>query len=310
MRAPLAEYARKKLVRAAAARPWLAPVRPLLERGIAAGAVPAAPGIPAAVARDVLVLDYGNPRSLDVIRAQRGQLAAVLVEPVQSRCPELQPEAFLRELRALTRESGSLLVFDEMVTGFRVAAGGAQAHFGIEADLATYSKVVGGGLPLSVIAGRGALLDHIDGGPWRYGDDSAPRAQTTFFAGTFCKHPLALAAAQATLLEIKMRGPGMYTALNARTAALVARLNGTVARQGLPLEFTSFGSFFAVAATRSAWPPLASTLFSYHLLERGVFLRGGDKGGFLSTVHTDADVDRIAAAIEDSLDALRAAGLL
>lgn len=98
---------------------------------------------------DVLVLDYGNSQSLGVIKAHAHELAAVLVEPVQSRRPDLQPKAFLKELRALTQDAGIALIFDEMITGFRIHPGGAQAWFGIQADIATYGKIVGGGLPIA-----------------------------------------------------------------------------------------------------------------------------------------------------------------
>ncbi len=125
-----------------------------------------------------------------------GELAAVLVEPVQSRHPDLQPGEFLRELRKMTEKAGTALIFDEVITGFRVHPGGAQALFGIAADLATYGKVLGGGLPLGVVAGKRAFMDALDGGAWRFGDDSFPETGVTFFAGTFVRHPLAMAAAR------------------------------------------------------------------------------------------------------------------
>ncbi|MGB3299156.1 MAG: aminotransferase class III-fold pyridoxal phosphate-dependent enzyme, partial [Phormidesmis sp.] len=151
MRAPLSEYARKKAVSATNSNPWLKPLSWLLNQRINARAVPAAMGVPSAIARNIIVLEYGNSQSLAVIKAHKKDLAAVLVEPIQSRCPELQPQEFLTQLRRLTADLDVALIFDEMVTGFRVAQGGAQAHFGIAADIATYSKIAGGGLPLSII---------------------------------------------------------------------------------------------------------------------------------------------------------------
>src|SRR6185436_989207 len=133
--------------------------------------------------------------SLEILRAHRDELAAVLVEPVQSRHPDLQPREFLAELRELTQQSGSVLIFDEVITGFRVHPGGAQGLFGVRADMATYGKVVGGGFPIGVLAGNAACMDALDGGAWAFGDDSSPEAAMTFFAGTFVRHPLALAAA-------------------------------------------------------------------------------------------------------------------
>ncbi|MEM1242645.1 MAG: aspartate aminotransferase family protein [Cyanobacteria bacterium P01_H01_bin.26] len=310
LRAPLGEYARKKAVRVTNSKPWLAPVSWLLKQKINSRAVPAALGIPAAVAKDVMVLEYGNPQSLAVIKANRNKLAAVLVEPVQSRCPELQPEAFLQELRDLTQKTNTALIFDEMVTGFRVHPGGAQAHFGIQADIATYSKIAGGGLPLSLIAGKSRFMDHIDGGPWRYGNDSQPQVSTTFFAGTFCKHPLALATAHATLSRIKAKGAGLQAELNQKTVDLVNRLNGFTTDANLPVRFTQFGSFFAIALTQSQLSPLATNLLSYHLLNRGIHLRGGDKGGFLSTAHTPEDINKIYTAFCESLTTLHQASYL
>ncbi|MEO1366143.1 MAG: aminotransferase class III-fold pyridoxal phosphate-dependent enzyme, partial [Acidobacteriota bacterium] len=124
--------------------------------------IPMAPGVPQTIADDVLVLPYGDPSSLDEIRRHADELAAVLVEPVQSRQPHIQPRDFLRELRSITEAAGVALLFDEVITGFRCHPGGAQALFGIEADLATYGKVVGGGMPIGVVAGKAAYLDRVD----------------------------------------------------------------------------------------------------------------------------------------------------
>ncbi|MEM9767389.1 MAG: aminotransferase class III-fold pyridoxal phosphate-dependent enzyme [Cyanobacteria bacterium P01_D01_bin.71] len=307
MRAPLSEYARKKAVRSLQKKSFLAPLAGLMQNFLGTRAVPAALGVPQATAKDVLVLEYGNPKSLDIIKSQRNQLAAVLVEPVQSRCPELQPREFLRALRDLTQSVNIVLIFDEMVTGFRVHPGGAQAHFGIQADLATYSKIAGGGLPLSIIAGKAPLMNHIDGGFWQFGDDSAPPVPTTFFAGTFCKHPLALAAARAACQHLKDKGPTLQKTLNQRTADLVDRLNAFTARADMPIRFTRFGSFFAIALTQSQISPIALNLISYHLLNQGIHLRGGDKGGFLSTAHTPGDIDAIYTAFCNAFTALKEA---
>ncbi|MEZ6186329.1 MAG: aminotransferase class III-fold pyridoxal phosphate-dependent enzyme [Planctomycetota bacterium] len=168
-------------------------------------ALPAARGIPPELLATTRVLDYGDPASLDAIWAHADELAAVVVEPVQSRDPGKVPLAFLRELRALTRAAGIPLVFDEVITGFRVHPGGAQARFGVEADLVVYGKVLGGGLPLGVVAGRAEYLDALDGGAWRYGDGSLPQTPTTFVAGTLLP-ALALAASQ--VLARLEDGPG------------------------------------------------------------------------------------------------------
>ena len=310
MRAPLSEYARKKAVRAAETKPWLAPLSWLLKQRINARAVPAAMGIPPAVAKDVIVLEYNNPQSLAVIRSQSKHLAAVLVEPVQSRCPELQPQAFLNKLRTLTEDLDIALIFDEMVTGFRIAQGGAQEHFNIAADIATYSKIAGGGLPLSIIAGKSRFMDHIDGGQWQFGDHSAPNIPTTFFAGTFCKHPLSLASAHAALSHLKAEGPSLQATLTKTTQTLVKRLNTFTQGADIPVSFTHFGSFFAIALTKSQLSPLATSLLSYYLLNQGIHLRGGDKGGFLSTTHTSEDIEQIYRAFQTGLLTLKQVGYL
>src|SRR3546814_17344769 len=119
-------------------------------------------------------------------------IAAVLVEPVQSRLPGCRPIEFLTDRRKVTREAGALLVFDGVVTGFRAHPAGAQGLCGIQADLGTYGKVVGGGYPIGVIAGKREYMDALDGGHWQFGDDSVPTVGVTYFAGTFVRHPLAL----------------------------------------------------------------------------------------------------------------------
>src|SRR5262249_40871898 len=153
--------------------------------------------------------EYGSDEALAWIRQHAGELAAVVVEPVQSRRPDLRPVEVLKQVRAITQESGAALVFDEVVTGFRMHPGGLQAIFGIKADLACYGKVVGGGLPVGVLAGKASFMDALDGGTWSYGDASYPEVGVTFFAGTFVRHPLVLAALLAVLEHMKARGPAL-----------------------------------------------------------------------------------------------------
>ena len=185
---------------------------------------PIAPGIPGSALEQVIVLDYGNPQSFEILRARGSEIAAVLVEPVQSRRLDLQPREFMHELRRVTEETGSALIFDEVVTGFRVHPGGAQAYFGVRADLATYGKVIGGGLPIGVVAGDAKFMDALDGGQWQYGDTSFPEIGVTFFAGTFVRHPLALAAAKAVLMHLKKSGPGLQRQLAERTVQTAAQI--------------------------------------------------------------------------------------
>ena len=264
---------------------------------------PVAPGIPPGVAADVLVLDYGTDHALEVIRRHRGELAAVFVEPIQSRRPDLQPRAFLHELRRITAESGIALVFDEMITGFRLHLGGAQAWFGVRADLATYGKVIGGGLPIGVVAGAAEYMDGIDGGAWRYGDGSRPERDTTFFGGTFCQHPLAMSAAREVLSHLKRQGPALQEDLNARTTRFAGRLGEVLAAEGAPIRVVHAHSLFRFAFGADA------DLFFYHLVDKGVYVWEW-RNCFLSTAHTDADLDLVADAVAESVRELRRGGFL
>lgn len=273
-----------------------------------------APGIPAALAQETLVLPYDKPEALEQIKQHAADLAAVLVVPVQTTRPNLQPRAFLHQLRQLTIESNIPLIFDEMITGFRIHPGGAQAWFGVQADLVTYGKIIGGGLPIGVIAGKAAYLDAIDGGFWQYGDDSSPQAATTFFAGTFCKHPLVMAAAYAVLQHLKAAGPNLQAELNQRTTDFVQTLNQYFEADEVPIRMANFGSLFGTAVEDTSEQAGANSaaislaLLYHHLIERGVLPRGS--GGYLSTAHTDADLEFILRAIQDSVQALRSAQFL
>lgn len=272
--------------------------------------LPISLGTPINFVQDVLVLDYGNEQSLELIKTHAQELAAVLVEPVQTRNISLQPQKFMQELRKLTQDFDIPLIFDEMVSGFRIHPGGAQAWFGIQADIATYGKIVGGGMPIGVIAGKAKYMNAIDGGIWHYGDASYPQEKTTFFAGTFCKHPLTLAAAKAVLEYLKNQGTGLQEKLNDFTSDFVNKLNTYFTQAKLPIQMTSFGSTFGPVTGMSGESEnntdtaIAFDLLYYHLLFRGIMLRGN--GGFLSTAHTQADIDQILWAVQDSVKELRA----
>ncbi|RQS14592.1 aminotransferase class III-fold pyridoxal phosphate-dependent enzyme [Burkholderia sp. Bp9002] len=247
---------------------------------------PVSAGIVPGSIEDTVVLEYGDDASLAAIERFASDIAAVLVEPVQSRRPWLQPGDFLKKLRGITREHGIVFVWDEVITGFRAAAGGAQSVFGIQADLATYGKIVGGGMPIGLVAGRAELLDVIDGGHWQYGDDSAPQTEQIFFAGTFTKHPLAMAAAVATLEKIKSLGAALYDTLDARTARLVDESNALFTEAGIAIKVERFGSLFRYVSKKNI------DLFFSHLMFEGVYVWEG-RNCFLSTAHTDDQVDFI-----------------
>ncbi|WP_423395908.1 amino acid adenylation domain-containing protein [Burkholderia sp. LMG 21824] len=262
-----------------------------------------APGVPFGSVENMVLLDYGSDAALEAIRGMASTLAAVMVEPVQSRNPSLQPVAFLKELRRITEEAGVALIFDEMITGFRVHPGGSQALFGVRADLATYGKIIGGGLPLGVIAGTSRFMDAIDGGMWTYGDHSFPAADRTAFGGTFCQYPLAMAAALAVLEKIEQEGPALQAALNERTAQIAGTLNAFFAEAEAPIKVTWFGSMFRFEFTENL------DLFFYHMLEKGIYIWEW-RTCFLSTAHTDADIDRFIRAVKDSVADLRRGGFI
>ena len=275
-------------------------------RGGAPAALPVAPGIPRSGLTNMTVLGYGAAESLDWISDNMAEIAAVIVEPVQSRHPELRPAEFCRKLRKITHEGGAALVFDEVVTGFRTHARGMQGIWEIEADMATYGKVVGGGLPIGLLAGSSRFMDALDGGQWAYGDASVPQVAPTFFAGTFVRHPLVLAAVEAVLDHLDAAGEVLWTEVADRTAALAARMNAALAARGLPELVTTFSSWFVINVT--ARDPRAALLFPLMRME-GVHVQDGFCG-FLTTAHSEADIAAVVHAFETALDTLQSIGIL
>ncbi|MFE9426142.1 amino acid adenylation domain-containing protein [Kitasatospora sp. NPDC006697] len=283
---------------------------PVLARQDPAGngaSVPLCPGVPDAVGSDAMVLPYGDPASLEAIRSRLPELAAVLVEPVQSRHPDLQPVEFLRELRRMTEEAGVVLIFDEVITGFRMHPNGVQGLFGIEADLTTYGKVPGGGMPVGLVAGPARYLDAIDGGAWLFGDQPYPRSARTFFSGTFCKHPLMLAAGTAVLRELHRRGPELQEELSERVRRLADRLDRLFTRARVPISIARFGSLFRMKFPQESEHSEKVEAFYTLLALNGVYVWEG-RNCFLTTAHTDEDVERIVAAFTAALDELVEAG--
>ncbi|MET3929682.1 glutamate-1-semialdehyde aminotransferase [Lysobacter sp. OAE881] len=269
-------------------------------------AVPAAPGILRNTAENVLVLDYGTPEAMEIIKSRIHEIAAVLVEPVQSRRLDFRPVDFLKELRQLTQDNGALLIFDEVVTGFRSNPGGVQAIFGIKADIATYGKVVGGGFPIGVIAGKREYMDALDGGHWQYGDDSVPTVGVTYFAGTFVRHPLALVAAKAVLEHFKADGGELQKRLNAKAEALAADINAYCADVGAPVSVKQYASVW-----KTHWHeahPLQDLLFA-SMRMRGIHILDNFPC-FITTAHSDEDIARIAAAFKDAVAELQDMELL
>ena len=267
---------------------------------------PAAPGILSDAVQNMLILEYGSPESLEIIKNRANELAAVLVEPIQSRRPELQPVDFLKEVRKITEASKTVLIFDEIITGFRMHPGGTQALFGIKADLATYGKVIGGGISIGAIAGKGEYMDALDGGYWSFGDDSVPEVGVTYFAGTFVRHPLALASTKASLNHMKERGGQLQERLNKMTEDLALEMNIEFRKRKLPMEINYFGSLWRLNFKKEV--PYSELLFVL-MREKGIHIWDGFPC-YMTDAYIDEDIARIKNAMSESIEELIAIGIL
>jgi len=249
------------------------------------------PGVTQSILNESYLLEYGSAASLDFIKTHADEIAAVLTEPVQSRNPSLQPHAYLQELRTLTAKNNIALIFDEVITGFRAGIGGAQEHFNVTADIVTYGKVIGGGLPIGIVAGKAKFLDATDGGFWQYGDDSVPSVKSTFVAGTFCHHPLAMAASLKTLEIINQSDGKLLKDLNKTTEAFCSRLNDFFSSKGYPLSVSHFASLFRFNT------PGKLNLIYHQLLLNGVYIWEG-RNCFLSPAHTPEVLEKLEEKIK------------
>ena len=274
--------------------------------GALARGVPTSPGVPAAAAADTEVARYNDAADAEARFAARGrEFAAVIVEPVAGNMGCVLPEpGFLEALRALCDRHGALLIFDEVMTGFRVGPGGAQERFGLRPDLTVLGKVIGGGMPIGAFGGRAELMDRL-----------AP-AGPVYQAGTLSGHPVAMAAGLATLAALD--APGFYPRLQARAEQLVAGLRARAAAAGAAFEAVEatgmFGLFFtdrgpvrgcedARACDAGAW-----RAFFRGMLAAGVYLAPSPyEAGFLSGAHEAADIERTLAAAEAAFAAAAAA---
>lgn len=267
-------------------------------------AAPDCDGIPGASLRDVLVAPFNDPAvAEDLIAKHAGELAAVIVEPLQR---ALKPETgFLERLRQATRKHNIVLIFDEIVTGFRLAWGGAQERYGVVPDLACYGKVIGGGYPLSAVAGKKELMQLAD-------PNQKGRGKYCFLSGTLTGNPVACAAGLASL-EV-LRAPGTYERLRALGHRLAEGLHWAGAGAGVPLQVIGDGPVMQVYFMEHA--PLRnhrdlqradknkSVRFGYELIRRGIYCTPGGKL-YLSLAHTDADLDRTVAIAAEALKAVK-----
>ena len=267
---------------------------------------PSAPGVPKAAVSNMLVLDYGTEESMEILKEHAHELAAIMIEPVQSRRPEFQPKEFVKQLRTLADDHDALLIFDEVICGLRDGPHGAQGFYGVKSDISTYGKVIGGGLPIGIVAGKAKYMDTFDGGHWEYGDDSFPEGDVTFFAGTFVRHPLGIAAAHAVLTHLKEQGPQLWADLNAKAERLYKTVDQFMVDNEVAIRLPGLHSRFFVRVGEDC---KYGNLLFFHLRKRGVFILEGFPS-YITTEHTDADIDYVIRAFQEAVAELQAAGFL
>ncbi len=264
--------------------------------------VPDSAGVPRNTVADTLVVAYNDPGALAALFAARGEeLAAVIVEPYVGNMGFVLPRpGFLAALRELCTKHGALLIFDEVMTGFRVAAGGVQEREGILPDITTLGKIIGGGLPVGAVAGPAAFLDQLTPGG------------RVFQAGTLSGNPLAMAAGAATLRAL--REPGVYERLEALGARFTEGLDAAFLKHGVAHQTNYRGAmtgfFFTdepvvdLTSAKSSNTALYARFF-HAMLDRGVYLAPSQfEAGFLSLAHDEVAIDRTVAAADDALAGL------
>jgi len=270
--------------------------------GLQTFGVPDSAGVPAAVAAETRVASFNELRSVEsVFGREPGKIAAVILEPVIGNMGVILPDPeFLSGVRDLCALHGALLILDEVMTGFRVARGGAAERYDVRPDLVTLGKVIGGGLPVAAFGGRADLMKLV-----------APEGPV-YQAGTYSGHPLAMAAGAATL-EVLEKDPALFRRVEARTTLLASGLREILSRRRVRGVVNSVGSMWTMylgvdrvstpAEARSA-DAKAYARFFEGMLERGVFLPpSAFESAFLSDAHAEAEIDRTLEAAEEALEA-------
>ncbi len=266
--------------------------------------VPTSPGVPAGLSELTLTLSYNDFEGATALFEQYGQdIACLIIEPVVGNANCLPPrEGYLQHLRELCTRHGALLIFDEVMTGFRVALGGAQAHYGITPDLSTFGKVIGGGMPVGAYGGRRELLSQI-----------AP-AGPIYQAGTLSGNPVAMAAGLA-MLEL-IQAPGFHAGLADATNALCDGLEAAARDAGVPFSTTRIGAMFGMFFTDQYVDTYAQAVacdigafnrFFHAMLDRGVFLApSAFEAGFMSSAHDPAIIEQTVAAAREAFKVVAA----
>ena len=269
--------------------------------GVATLGLPDSPGVPASLATLTLTAPFNDlDAAVDLVRSNKNGVAAIIVEPVVGNSGFIPPDpGFLEGLRKVADEVGALLIFDEVMTGFRIAPGGARERFGVKADLTTLGKVIGGGLPVAAYGGRRDIMERV-----------APSGPV-YQAGTLSGNPLAMAAGLATLSALT---PALHSKIEKRTATLVEGLQKIAEQLKVPLTAGHAGSmwgfFFTSRPVRNFMDAKASDLnlfrrFFHAALERGVYLAPSPfEACFMSAAHGDAEIE---AALEKMRDAMEQA---
>ena len=268
--------------------------------------VPSSPGVPAGATADTIILEYNDIEGLDKTFRERGaQIAAVILEPVVGNMGVVLPAAgFLQACRDACTRHGALLIFDEVMTGFRVAFGGAQSLFGIKPDLTTLGKIIGGGMPVGAYGGRSDVMDVVSPvGP-------------VYQAGTLSGNPLAMACGLATLRTLRELNP--YEALATETQRLVNGLSAAAQAAGLPHQTAQCGSMFTLFFTNQRVKNLTSAMtcdtarfarYFQEMLDRRIYLPCSQfEANFVSMMHSPSDLDRTIAAATEAFAAVAAAG--
>ncbi|MFO0698384.1 MAG: glutamate-1-semialdehyde 2,1-aminomutase [Nitrospira sp.] len=262
--------------------------------GLATLGIPDSPGVPEDFAKHTLTAPYNDIRTIQqLIKDNHKQLACIIIEPIAGNMGVVPPAAdFLQTLRQLTAEHGILLIFDEVISGFRVNYGGAQALYGIKPDLTVLGKIIGGGLPVGAYGGRKDIMDLI-----------AP-VGPVYQAGTLSGNPLAVSAGLATLKQL--RGKGVYKQLEQRSLALTKGIGEAAKRAGVPITQTRVGSMLTTFFTPGPivdWNTAKQSdtkrygQFFHHMLEQGVYLAPSQfEAAFLSTAHSAHDIEKTIRA--------------
>ena len=270
--------------------------------GAATFGVPDSPGVPADFARHTHVAEFNDLESVrNLAEDNGGKIACVIIEPVAGNMGTVPPEpGFLEGLRSLCDSEGILLIFDEVMTGFRVAYGGAQELYGVTPDLTTLGKIIGGGLPVGAFGGRREIMQLLS------------PAGGVYQAGTLSGNPLAMSAGLATLALL--REEGVYAGLEEKTARLAAGIERAAADAGAPIRSTRVGSMFCAFFTDEevhGWTTAArcdTAAFARYfraMLERGVYLAPSQfETAFVSMAHTDEDIDRTIEAAREAFRVL------